>query len=116
MRVAGIVGQPNSRKIWAFLIGMFYVSMVVYFVLWRSYRWVVDLRDREIASSNARPQQFTALVRDIPKPMGKETRAQQVESFFARVHPGAYNRVQPVYNIKPVSVRSLAHIHSKLDL
>lgn len=94
--------EPNSRKIWAFLIGMFYVSMVVYFVLWRSYRWVVDLRDREIASSNARPQQFTALVRDIPKPMGKETRAQQVESFFARVHPGAYNRVQPVYNIKPV--------------
>jgi len=95
--------QPNSIKIWGFFIGMFWVSLVTYFVLWRSFRLVVDMRDREQASAYARPQQFTVLVRDIPKHTGKESRIQQVEQFFARTHPDAYNRVQLVHNVKKVS-------------
>jgi hypothetical protein len=59
--------QPSSTKIWAFLAGMFWVSIVTYVVLWRSYRRIVDMRDRIQASAYARPQQFVVLVRDIPK-------------------------------------------------
>ena len=95
--------QPKSSKIWAFLIGMFWVSFVTYYVLWKSYQRVVYMRDRAQASAHARPQQYTVLVRDMPKPVGKESRNQQVDSFFARVHPGSYNREIPVYNIKRVS-------------
>ncbi|KAG0617408.1 hypothetical protein M758_5G188100 [Ceratodon purpureus] len=93
--------EPNNSKIWAFLLAMFWVSFVVYYVLFKAYRRIVHMRDRAQASAYARPQQYTALVRDIPKTVGKESRIQQVDSFFARVHPGAYNRVQPVYDIKP---------------
>jgi hypothetical protein len=95
--------QPSSTKIWAFLAGMFWVSIVTYVVLWRSYRRIVDMRDRIQASAYARPQQFVVLVRDIPKREGKETRTEQVEKFFSRVHPGAYNRILPVHKTKPVS-------------
>lgn len=96
--------QPKSSKIWAFLFGMIWVSLVTYYVLFKSYRRVIYMRDRAQANANARPQQYAALVRDIPKPVGKESRVQQVDSFFARVHPGAYNRVQPVQDIKPVRI------------
>src|SRR5947209_2914965 len=65
------VEQPNSPKTWAFLLGMFWVSLVTYYVLWKSYRRIVYMRDRAQVSAYARPQQFTALVRDIPKPVGK---------------------------------------------
>jgi len=99
------VEQPKSGKIWAFLLGMFWVSFVTYYVLWKAYRRVVFMRDRAQANANARPQQYAALVRDIPKPVGKETRTQQVDGFFSRVHPGAYSRVQPVHNIRPVNTK-----------
>lgn len=97
--------QPQSSKIWAFMLGMFWVSLATYYVLWKSYRRVVYMRDRANANAAARPQQYTVLVRDIPKPVGKESRTDQIVNFFARVHPGVFSRVQPVHDIKPVSVQ-----------
>lgn len=117
--------EPGSRKIWAFLLGVFWVSFVTYYVLWKSYRRIVYMRDRAQASGYARPQQYTALVRDMPKPVGKESRAQMVDSFFARVHPGAYNRVQPVYDVRPAekifqdredALRKLEHAEGVYEL
>ena len=63
---------------------------------------MVNLRDRVQSSAYSRPQQFVVLVRDIPKLKEKERRTEQVERFFSRVHPGAFNYVQPVYKIKSV--------------
>lgn len=117
--------EPSSTKIWAFLAGMFWVSIVTYVVLWRSYRRIVDMRDRIQASAYARPQQFVVLVRDIPKRSGKETRTEQVEKFFSRVHPGAYNRILPVHKTKPAekifsereeALRSLEHAEGVWEL
>jgi hypothetical protein len=107
------VGQPKSAKIWAFLFAMFWVSFVTYYVLWKSYQRVVFMRDRAQANAFARPQQYTVLVRDIPKPVGKESRSQLVDSFFSRVHPGAYNRVLPTHDTKPVSptIRTQIPLH-----
>lgn len=93
--------EPQSSKIWAFMLGMFWVSLATYYVLWKSYRRVVYMRDRANANAAARPQQYTVLVRDIPKPVGKESRTDQIVNFFARVHPGVFSRVQPVHDIKP---------------
>ncbi|KAG0616625.1 hypothetical protein M758_5G129300 [Ceratodon purpureus] len=117
--------EPSSRKIWAFLIGMFWVSIVTYFVLWTSYRRILNMRDRVQGSAYARPQQFVVLVRDIPKTDGKETRTEQVERFFSKVHPGEYSRVQPVHKIKPAekifgereeALRKLEHAEAVWEL
>lgn len=117
--------EAKSSKIWAYLLGMFWVSFVTYYVLWKSYRRVVYMRDRAQGAANARPQQFTVLVRDIPKPVGKESRMQLVDSFFARVHPGAYNRVQPVHNIRSAdnifsereeALRKMEHAEGQYEL
>lgn len=91
------------------MIGMVWVSIATYLVLWRSFRLVVDMRDREQASEHARPQQFTLLVRDIPKKErdSKESRKEQVEHFFNRTHPGAFERVELVHKLKPVKPHTL---------
>jgi hypothetical protein len=119
--------EPKSNKIWAFMVGMVWVSIATYFVLWRSFRLVVDMRDREQASEHARPQQFTLLIRDIPKKErdSKETRKEQVEHFFNRTHPGAFDRVELVHNLKPVeklftereeALRALEHAEAVWEL
>lgn len=95
--------QPASPRIWAFLIGIFWVSFVTYYVLWAAYKRVVELRNNLASSLVARPQQYTVLVRDIPKAEIHETRAEQIDAFFRRVHPGAYETNMVVGNYKAVS-------------
>lgn len=94
--------QPGSTKLWGFLIGMFWVSLVTYFVLWRSYRRIVLLRIRQQKSAIARPHEFTVLVKDLPKPTVHETQSDQVDSFFRMVHPGAYDRCIVVNDLRKV--------------
>ncbi|KAG0592601.1 hypothetical protein KC19_1G265900 [Ceratodon purpureus] len=85
--------EPGSPKIWGFLIGMFWVSFVTYFILLRSYRRIIDLRVRRLRrSAKARPEEFTVLVKDIPKPPANQTQAEHVDSFFRMVHPVSYAR------------------------
>lgn len=95
--------QPSSPRIWAFLIGIFWVSFVTYYVLWAAYKRVVELRNNLASSLVARPQQYTVLVRDIPKAEIHETRTEQIDAFFRRVHPGAYETNMVVSNYKAVS-------------
>ena len=95
--------QPGSMRIWAFLFGLFWESFVVYYVLWKSYRRMLLLRDIIVTNSRARPQQYTVLVRDIPKLDGHETRTDQVSSFFRRVHPGYYGGCLILNNLRPAS-------------
>lgn len=98
------VEQPGSSKIWGFLMGMFWVSFVTYYVLWRSYRRIISLRVRRQASAKARPEDFTVLVRDIPKPPPHQTHAEHVDAFFRSVHPGSYDRCIIVKDLRKVSL------------
>lgn len=110
--------QPGSMRIWAFLFGLFWESVVVYYVLWKSYKRMLDLRDIIVTNSRARPQQYTVLVRDIPKLDGHETRTDQVSSFFRRVHPGYYGGCLILNNLRPVSASlsiPLLSIHTYLE-
>lgn len=94
--------EPGSHKIWGFLVGMFWVSFVTYYVLWRSYRRIVSLRIRRQTSAKARPEDFTVLVRNIPPPPANQTHAQHVDSFFRRLHPGSYDRCIIVKDLRKV--------------
>jgi hypothetical protein len=84
--------QNKSAKIWAFLLAAFWVSFVTFYVLWKSYKRVSTLRIREQTSAKVKPEQFAVLVRDIPKPEVHQTRSEQVDSYFRKLHPGTYEK------------------------
>jgi hypothetical protein len=84
---------PNkSAKIWAFFLAAFWVSFVTFYVLWKSYKWVSTFRIQDQTSAKVKPEQFAVLVRDIPKPEVHQTRSEQVDSYFRKLHPGTYEK------------------------
>ncbi|CAM6020246.1 unnamed protein product [Sphagnum balticum] len=117
--------EPGSSKLWAFLIGIYWVSFVTYYVLVKNYKHMIDLRTSEQAHEKACPQQFSCLVRDIPKPPRGMTRVQQVDTFFKKLHPDSYEKCMVVTNHKKLSEmwsklesakKSLVHVESQFDL
>lgn len=97
-----MTSQSGSPKIWAFLIGVYWVSIVTYYSLWRAYKKVFSLRNMMHSSEVSRPQQYTVLVRDIPVSQEHEKRTEQVESFFRRVHPHSYERCMIMHDFSEV--------------
>jgi len=82
--------QTKSTRLWGFAVAAYWVSFVTYFLLWKTYKHVLQLRAREQASLESKPEQFAVLVRDIPPvPVGK-TRKEQVDSFFRRMYPETF--------------------------
>lgn len=94
--------QEKSPKLWAFLIATYWVSFVAYYLMWRAYNHVSDLRAAALMSPEARPEQFTILVRDIPPPPEGQTRKEQVDSFFKAIYPDTYYKSMVVTNNKEV--------------
>lgn len=120
-----MTSQSGSPKIWAFLIGVYWVSIVTYYSLWRAYKKVFSLRNMMHSSEVSRPQQYTVLVRDIPVSQEHEKRTEQVESFFRRVHPHSYERcmimhdfseAESLYNEREVASRKLEHAEAVFEL
>ncbi|KAJ7567053.1 hypothetical protein O6H91_02G130600 [Diphasiastrum complanatum] len=80
----------NKSRIWAFLIAAYWLSIVTYIVLWQKYKHIINVRD-QVLSANARPEQFTVLVQNLPPPTNG-TRSEQVDAFFRKLHPDAYEK------------------------
>ncbi|CAK9213165.1 unnamed protein product [Sphagnum troendelagicum] len=91
---------PASMKIWAFFAAAFWVSLVTYYVLLKAYKHILKLRVQHESSQTAEPQQYAALVRDIPKPGAHETRTEQVDTFFRQLHPGTYEKCIIICKLK----------------
>lgn len=115
--------RRSSSRIWAFVIGAYWLSLCTYGVLWRSYKHVVELRTRELASPRGRPEQFTVLVRDIPKPRDGKTYAQEVDTTFRNLHPESYVRNLVVVDTSKVGKiwdqmekcrRKVAHVEAEM--
>lgn len=98
----GHVGQ-NSPRLGAFLIAVYWVSLVTYFLLWKAYKHVSELRAQALMSSEVRAEQFAILVRDIPTPPEGETRKEQVNSFFKSIYPDTFYRAMIVTDNKEVN-------------
>jgi hypothetical protein len=97
-----IFDQEGTSKLWAFLLGTYWVSVVTYYVLVKHYKKMIRLRGKEQAHEKAVPQQFSCLVRDIPAPPKHMSRAQQVHAFFRKIHPNSYESCMIVTNVKKV--------------
>ncbi|PRQ29543.1 putative calcium-dependent channel, 7TM region phosphate [Rosa chinensis] len=82
--------QAKSPRLWAFLLGVYWVSFVTYILLWKAYKHVSDLRANALMSPDVKPEQFAVLVRDIPAVSEGPNRKDQVDSYFRAIYPETY--------------------------
>lgn len=80
----------ESRRLWAFLIATYWVSFVTYYLLWRAYRHVSNVRAEALMLPEVKNEQFAVLVRDIPALHDGQTRNEQVDSYFKAIYPDTY--------------------------
>ncbi|CAL5076865.1 unnamed protein product [Urochloa decumbens] len=84
--------QPSSTRLWAFLLSVYWVSFVTYFVLWKSYKHVSNLRATARSTPDVKPEEFAVLVRDVPRSSPDETIKDSVDSYFRALHPNTFYR------------------------
>lgn len=92
--------KNNSPRMWAFLLATYWVSFVTFYILWKAYVHCSNLRAAAKINTEAKPEQFAVLVRDIPAvPQGK-TREEQVDSYFRTIHRETFYKSTVITDIK----------------
>eukprot|EP00271_Cylindrocystis_brebissonii_P014221 TRINITY_DN35505_c0_g1_i1.p1 TRINITY_DN35505_c0_g1~~TRINITY_DN35505_c0_g1_i1.p1 ORF type:complete len:740 (-),score=176.05 TRINITY_DN35505_c0_g1_i1:736-2955(-) len=99
---------PKSARLWGGALGLWWVSLCTYFLLYRTYATVVHLRaalfsaSREGTALPAGPETFCALVRDLPNGNGDEA-TRFVRDFFAQIYGGAFRGAMLVPKLRKVT-------------
>ncbi|KAK6932142.1 CSC1/OSCA1-like, N-terminal transmembrane domain [Dillenia turbinata] len=93
----------KSSRLWAFLLATYWISLVVYYLLWKAYKHVSALRATALMSPEVRVEQFAVLVRDIPPPLEGQTRKEQVDSYFKAIYPDTFYRSLVITDNKEVN-------------
>jgi hypothetical protein len=68
-------------RLWAHLIAVYLISGFVFWLLWKEYKEISEMRHGYLADAKKAPDQFTVLTRQIP-PSSTETISEHVEHFF----------------------------------
>ncbi|WOL07883.1 hypothetical protein Cni_G16632 [Canna indica] len=92
--------RERSPRLWAFLLGVYWVSFVTYYVLWKSYKHVSNLRATAKSSPEVKPEEFTVLARDIPPAASGQSIKDQIDSYFKALHPETFYRSMVVTDNK----------------
>ncbi|KAM7256654.1 hypothetical protein ACFE04_012395 [Oxalis oulophora] len=87
----------KSNRFWAHIFVAYIFNFWVWYVLYKEYKIIANMRLQFLASEKRRPDQFTVLVRNVP-PDPDESVTEHVEHFFCVNHPGYYLCHQVVYN------------------
>ncbi|KAL1555785.1 CSC1-like protein erd4 [Salvia divinorum] len=95
----GHIAQKSDR-LWTFVAATYWVSFVTYYLLWRSYRHVSNMRAEALTSPEVKNEQFAALVRDIPAPEKGQSINEQVDSYFKAIYPDTYYKATVITNNK----------------
>ncbi|KAL1205082.1 CSC1-like protein ERD4 [Cardamine amara subsp. amara] len=82
----------KSPRLWAFLGGVYWISLVTYFLLWKAYNHVSTLRAQALMSDEVKPEQFAILVRDMPSPPDGQTQKEFIDSYFREIYPETFYR------------------------
>ncbi|KHG16289.1 putative membrane C2G11.09 [Gossypium arboreum] len=77
--------EERSPRLWAFLIAVYWVSLVTYVLSWKAYKHVSALRANALMSPEVKPEQFAVLVRDLPDVTPGQTRKEQVDKIWAEL-------------------------------
>ena len=96
--------QEKSNRLWGFVFAVYWFSFVTYYLLWKAYGHVSDLRAAALMSPEVKSEQFAVLVRDIPAPPADQTRKEQVDSYFKRLYPDTFYRSMVVTDNEKVNV------------
>lgn len=72
------------------MVACYWVSLVTYYLLWKAYKHVSDLRAAALMSPEVRAEQFAVLVRDIPPSTEGYSRKEQVDTYFKRIYPETF--------------------------
>ncbi|KAL9273712.1 CSC1-like protein, partial [Drosera capensis] len=70
--------KERSPRLWAFVVGVYWVSLVSYYMLWNAYKHVSDLRAIALKSHDFKPEQYAVVIRDIPAAPKGQTIKDQV--------------------------------------
>ncbi|XP_043688546.1 CSC1-like protein ERD4 [Telopea speciosissima] len=84
--------EEKSPRLWVYLIGTYWVSFVTFYILWKAYKHVSELRAAALMSPEVKPEQFAVLVRDIPQVHGGQSRKEQIDSYFRTIHSETFYR------------------------
>ncbi|GAV76417.1 DUF221 domain-containing protein/RSN1_TM domain-containing protein [Cephalotus follicularis] len=95
--------EAKAPRLWAFLLGTYWVSFVTYLLLWRAYKHVSALRASALMSPEVKSEQFSVLVRDLPAATEGQTRKEQVDSYFKTIYPETFYRSMVVTDNKKVN-------------
>ncbi|CAM8887727.1 unnamed protein product [Rhodiola kirilowii] len=92
----------GSPRLWAYLLAVYWVSIAAYYLLWKAYKHVSDLRATALMSPKVVPEQFAILVRDVPPPAQGQTVKEQVDTYFKKIYPDTFYRSLIVTDNKEV--------------
>ncbi|KAL0371945.1 UNVERIFIED_CONTAM: CSC1-like protein [Sesamum calycinum] len=108
--------RPKSYKFLAHISMEYLFTFWACYMLYKEYDRVASMRLNFLASKGRRPEQFTVLVRNVPRDSGHSV-SDSVETFFRRNHPDHYLSHQPVYNTKKFAklVRKRDRLQNWLD-
>nr|XP_043622928.1 CSC1-like protein ERD4 [Erigeron canadensis] len=95
--------KENGSRLWASVVACYWVSFVSYFLLWKGYKHVSDLRAEVLASPEVKAEQFAVLVRDIPPSSEASSKKEQVDTFFKRIYPDTFYKSMMVTDNKAVN-------------
>lgn len=88
---------------WAFLLATYWVSFVTFYVLWKAYKHVSNLRAAAQSTPEVKPEEFTVLVRNVPRAPPDQTMKEQVDSYFRALHPETFYKSMVVTDNKEVA-------------
>lgn len=87
MSIANV--HDKSKRLWAHLLAAYMYTAWTCLMLFKEYEQVESLRFKFLAAQKRRPDQFTILVRQVPR-VGQIKVSQQIENFFKENHSEHY--------------------------
>ncbi|KAL3635792.1 hypothetical protein CASFOL_020339 [Castilleja foliolosa] len=108
--------HPSSNKFFVHISMEYVFTFWACFMLYKEYDRVASMRLKFLASQGRRAEQFTVLVRNVPRVSGRSI-SDSVETFFHRNHPDQYLCHQAVYNANKFArlVRKRNRLQNWLD-
>ncbi|KAL4563509.1 hypothetical protein LXL04_027552 [Taraxacum kok-saghyz] len=103
--------KEQGSRLFASAFACYWVSFTTYFLLWKAYKHVSDMRAAALMTPEVRAEQFAILVRDIPSSADGLSRKQQIDTYFKNIYPERFYKSLVVTDNKEVS-----KIHDELVL
>lgn len=108
--------SAGSQRFWFHLVMEYLFTIWTCYVLYKEYGDIAFMRLHFLASQDRRADQFSVVVRNIPRVSGHSI-SESVEQFFQRNHPNHYLCHQAVYNANKFAkfVRRKERLQNWLD-